>query len=340
MAPSVPKLGDLVMIGAVLICHSSFGVSESLCAAVRQVFPAATLLTADNLTDGYNLAEHECPRHILIEDQLAETHGFELMAALIKILGIRCWIVQSNDRSPIPSNDTALGSISSQACADDIFAILNAGTTKSGPPDQEHLTASQHTTYRRDSLILLGASTGGVDALVKILSVFSSQTPPALIVQHTGGKFTNSLIRLLDSVTKARVRSAIENEKPVPGHVYLAAGDEMHLCLSGKTTPRISLRREGLVSGHRPSVDALFRSARPFAPRIAAALLTGMGQDGARGLLALREAGAQTFGQDRASSVVYGMPRVAMEIGAVGKQLPIGAIGPALLSACAAKVRA
>ena len=95
-----------------------------------------------------------------------------------------------------------------------------------------------------------------------------------------------------------------------------------------------------LISGHRPSIDALFSSAIGYDPHVVAALLTGMGRDGAQGLLALRHAGAVTLGQDEATSVVYGMPRMAMEMGAVTQQLPIQKIGPALLQACHAKARA
>jgi len=292
------------------------------------------------LTDGYHLAEHKCPQHILVEEELAATHAFELMAALIRVLGIRCWIVRDAGSAHKKPPHCDLGSIPSQATVQDIEAILDARSTIDKRFEESGAASPTYDRFHTDSLILIGASTGGVDALLQILSGFSTRSPPTLIVQHTGGRFTDSLIRLLNGVTAAQVRAAIPDERPMPGHVYLAPNDETHLCLAGKSTPRITLPREGLLTGHRPSIDALFRSAKPFAPRVAAALLTGMGQDGARGLLTLRQAGAQTFGQDRSTSVVYGMPRVAMEMGGVGQQLPIGEIGTALLSACAAKVRA
>jgi two-component system, chemotaxis family, protein-glutamate methylesterase/glutaminase len=119
------------------------------------------------------------------------------------------------------------------------------------------------------------------------------------------------------------------------GRVCLAAGSGGHMRLTGGHSLRISLLPGPAVSGHTPSVDELFRSAVPIAGRVVAALLTGMGRDGADGLLALRQQGATTIGQDEATSVVYGMPRAAQEIGAVQRQLPLNQIGAGLLRLCA-----
>ena len=104
------------------------------------------------------------------------------------------------------------------------------------------------------------------------------------------------------------------------GHVYMAPGGGEHLELARGTPPRLCLRQGPPISGHVPSVDALFTSARPLAQHCVAAILTGMGRDGAEGLLALRQGGARTIAQDEASAVVYGMPRVAWEIGAAEEQ--------------------
>lgn len=183
-------------------------------------------------------------------------------------------------------------------------------------------------------ILLIGASTGGVEALTQVLSTFPADCPPTLIVQHTGGGFTKGLTRLLNRGCAAHVMEAREGHVPRPGEVLMPPGNAAHLEIAPARGGAVHLRHGPPVSGHRPSVDALFLSALPWAGRVTAALLTGMGRDGAEGLLALRQAGAETFGQDAETSVVYGMPRVAFELGAVGQQLPLSAIGPALMASC------
>ncbi len=183
------------------------------------------------------------------------------------------------------------------------------------------------------NFILVGSSTGGVDALIQILRHFGPDCPPTLIVQHTGSQFAQSLIRLLDSATRAKVVAAQDGALLERGVVYLSPSTEQHLCLADNLPQRIALSQAPPRTSHRPSVDALFESAVPHAANATAAILTGMGKDGAHGLLALRKAGAQTVGQDEGTSIVYGMPRVAQALGGVARALPITEIGPALLRA-------
>jgi two-component system chemotaxis response regulator CheB len=196
----------------------------------------------------------------------------------------------------------------------------------------------QKNRYTRDKkavpqIILMGASTGGVDALLQILRHFTPSCPPTLIVQHTGRQFAQSLTRLLDGATQANVVAAQDGEPLERGCVYLSPSTEHHLCLARNQPFRIVLCQDSPRMGHRPSVDALFESAVPHAANVTAAILTGMGKDGAQGMCSLRQAGAQTIGQDESTSIVYGMPRVAHALGGVGRALPIVEIGPALLRA-------
>ncbi|WP_342071641.1 CheB methylesterase domain-containing protein [Yoonia algicola] len=211
-------------------------------------------------------------------------------------------------------------------------------TDPTAPVDPKSTIAT--ADYDPQKLILIGASTGGIDALLTIVKHFDEHCPPVLIVQHTGGSFAKSLIRLLNSACCAVVTSAEDGMAAMNGHIYLAPDDQFHLTLAPRRRPFLHLQSGGQISGHRPSIDALFTSALPMAPRVSAALLTGMGKDGADGLTKLRRAGAHTIGQDQRTSVVYGMPRVAMEMGGVCEQLPLDTIGPALLNACLAEVRA
>ncbi len=150
--------------------------------------------------------------------------------------------------------------------------------------------------------------------------------------------FTRSFAARLDKSSGASVVEASDGAPVQPGCIYIAPGGEAHLEVSG-SSPRCRLVRSDTVSGHRPSVDVLFRSVVRLRRPMAGVILTGMGRDGAQGLLEMRQAGGHTFGQDEASSVVYGMPRAAFELGAVERQLPLSRLSAAILDVCASPSR-
>jgi two-component system chemotaxis response regulator CheB len=182
-----------------------------------------------------------------------------------------------------------------------------------------------------DRIIAIGASTGGVEALITILSQFPPNCPPTVISQHMPPTFTRSFAARLNNLCAASVAEATDGAPIMQGQIYLAPGDS-HLEISGTGTHRCRLSDAPKVNGHRPSVDVMFRSVlRAVGSRSIGVLLTGMGRDGADGLLELRRAGSDTIGQDESSCVVYGMPRVAHEIGAVARQLPLDHIGERLV---------
>ncbi|MET4898032.1 chemotaxis response regulator protein-glutamate methylesterase [Sphingomonadaceae bacterium jetA1] len=193
-------------------------------------------------------------------------------------------------------------------------------------------------TPRPGALIAIGASTGGVEALIALLGSFPAHCPPTVIVQHMPATFTTSFAARLDRLSKPAVAEARHGQPLVPGHVYLAPGGTHHLEVAGgEGRYRARLIPDDPTSGHRPSVDRLFHSvARTAGAHAVGAILTGMGRDGADGMLAMRNAGCFTIGQDRDSCVVYGMPGVAQEIGAVTRQLSLGRIAPALIERCRA----
>jgi len=184
-------------------------------------------------------------------------------------------------------------------------------------------------------VIAIGASTGGVVALRSVLSRLPACSPPILVTQHMPPKYTNSLAERLNQVCPATVVEAENGQKVRPGHAYIAPGGR-HLELKRSREGFICKVYEGdLVSGHCPSVDVLFNSfADSAGNRAVGAILTGMGRDGATGLLQMRRTGAMTIGQNEASCVVYGMPKVAYEIGAVQSEMSIDLIAPAILKAC------
>lgn len=182
-----------------------------------------------------------------------------------------------------------------------------------------------------DRIIAIGASTGGVEALITVLSDFPKNSPPTIITQHMPSTFTRSFANRLNNICAATVSEAIDGAPLMTGCIYLAPGDH-HLEITHTTPPRCRLSTAPKVNGHRPSADVMFASVlRAVGSRAIGVILTGMGRDGADGLLALRNAGCETLGQDEATSVVYGMPRVAFEIGAVMRQLPLDQIGSRII---------
>jgi two-component system chemotaxis response regulator CheB len=176
-------------------------------------------------------------------------------------------------------------------------------------------------------LVAIGASTGGVEALIAILSQFPRDCPPTMVVIHLPSPFTTSFAHRLDRICAPRVHEATDGAPILPGNIYVAPGTHTHLEVSRAEHLRCVLREGDPIGGHRPSVDALFYSvSRQVGAKAVGVILTGMGADGAQGLLAMRKAGAHTIGQNEATCVVYGMPKVAYQIGAVEKQAPLPSI--------------
>ncbi|MGY6410982.1 MAG: CheB methylesterase domain-containing protein [Alkalilacustris sp.] len=181
------------------------------------------------------------------------------------------------------------------------------------------------------AILCLGASTGGIAVLDRILPALPVDCPPTLVVQHIIGRFTDGLVRRLDSICPARVVTATDGEALRRGTIYFAPGSEAHLMVDPMGV-RCRLFEGPPQTGHRPSVDALFHSVARLRRPVAAALLSGMGSDGAEGMLAIRTAGGFTIAQDAQSCTVYGMPRAAVALGAVDVSLPPDRIAEALMA--------
>jgi two-component system chemotaxis response regulator CheB len=186
-----------------------------------------------------------------------------------------------------------------------------------------------------DRIVMIGASTGGVEALKILLMGLPRDCPPTLVTQHMPPRFTAAFAERLNRECPMKVSEATHDETIEHGHVYIAPGAH-HLQLGRRGPRQVCLLSDmPAVSGHRPSVDVLFHSAAQVAGSSAVGvILTGMGKDGADGLLAMRKAGAATLGQDEDSSLIYGMPRVAFERGAVARQFPLTHMADAILDAC------
>lgn len=192
-----------------------------------------------------------------------------------------------------------------------------------------------------DAVIAIGASTGGTEAIAAVLTALPQWTPGIVIVQHIPPEFSRAFAARLNEKGPMEVREAVDGDAVRPGLALIAPGD-FHIVLRRSQGRRfLSVRSGPQVCYQRPSVDVLFASvAETAGPRAVGVLLTGMGSDGAQGLLKLRQAGARTIAQDEASSVVYGMPREAVALGAAEKVLPLPAIAGAILARLPRRERA
>lgn len=218
-----------------------------------------------------------------------------------------------------------------------------ACSTIQGPPKpavKSAMDAPPHTA-RQMPLILMGASTGGVTALEHVLAGLHADGPPVVIVQHMPGAFLVSFSQLLNRLLAQDVAIAREGEALGPGQVRLAPAQGNHTKILRKNGQWVCTFVEGRdTSRHCPSVDVLFKSAVEYSGDVIAVILTGLGRDGAAGLLQLHDSGARTIGQDKQSCVIYGMPRAAFELGAVDQQLPPEKIGGAVNRAVSAHTQA
>lgn len=181
-------------------------------------------------------------------------------------------------------------------------------------------------------IFFIGASTGGTEAIKQVLLGLPRHCPPILIVQHMPEMFTAAFARRLDGLCELHVKEAEDGEIALPGTAYIAPGHSHLAVRRGMGGFQCVLSRADPVNRHRPSVDVLFSSAAEHAGAAAVGvLLTGMGKDGAQGLLEMREAGAWTIAQDHDSCVVYGMPREAAMIGAASEVAPLHEIAHRML---------
>jgi two-component system chemotaxis response regulator CheB len=185
----------------------------------------------------------------------------------------------------------------------------------------------------QEKIIAIGASTGGTEAIKEVLTALPAEVPGIVMAQHMPETFTASFARRLDSLSQLTVVEAQGGERIQPGHAYLAPGHS-HLLVKRVGGAFVTeLSQSEPVNRHRPAVDVLFRSVAECAKQNAiGVILTGMGKDGAQGMLEMRKAGAWNIGQDQASCVVYGMPREAAQIGAVEEVAPLGEVAARILA--------
>lgn len=247
--------------------------------------------------------------------------GTQATARALQLGAVNCYAKSTRERSIKDDDGGELARLVREASKIDMTNVAPskrpAGPT-TAPPDTHART--------RPDLIAIGSSTGGVEALNKLLCNFPADCPPTLIVQHVNATFAPAIAQTLDKIAAPRVELAQTDTILRPGLVLLAPGELKHLevATAGSQGYRAVLRDGDLVSGHRPSVDRLFASAaKHVGERALGVILTGMGEDGARGLLAMVKTGAHTIAQGQESCVVFGMPRAAIALGAAKSVVPL-----------------
>ena len=186
-----------------------------------------------------------------------------------------------------------------------------------------------------EKVVVVGASTGGTEALREFLEVLPPDSPGIVVVQHMPEKFTTSFAARLNSLCRVTVKEAADGDSVIPGQVLIAPGNKHTLLKRSGARYYVEVRDGPLVTRHRPSVDVLFRSAARYAGRNGVGvIMTGMGGDGSQGMLEMNQAGAHTVAQDEASCVVFGMPAEAIKLGGVKTVVPLHEIAREVLSAC------
>ena len=230
---------------------------------------------------------------------------------------------------------------------DIVCSAAQARNVKSRPPQRlvvaPKLTAdailekpnSNAMIQTTEKVVAVGASTGGTEALRQFLQAMPLDAPGIVIVQHMPESFTARFAERLDTICGITVKEAADNDSVIRGQALIAPGNK-HLLLKRSGARYFVEVREGpLVSRHRPSVDVLFRSAARYGGRnVVGVIMTGMGDDGAKGMLEMKQAGAFNIAQDEASCVVFGMPAEAIKLGAVDRVLPLDSIAAEVVRAC------
>jgi two-component system chemotaxis response regulator CheB len=224
-----------------------------------------------------------------------------------------------------------------QQLADKIRAAARAHVSQrqeqTSVSDSPTVLSSRALGETTNKIIAIGASTGGTEALKKVLVRFPSTVPGILVVQHMPPNFTTAFADRLDSMCQIGAKEAEDGDSVLPGRALVAPGNYHMLLKRSGARYYVSVKTGPMVCHQRPSVDVLFNSVAQYAgSNVVGVILTGMGADGAKGMLKMREAGARTIGQDEASCVVFGMPKEAIKTGAVEKVVPLERVAQAVMN--------
>jgi two-component system, chemotaxis family, protein-glutamate methylesterase/glutaminase len=210
-------------------------------------------------------------------------------------------------------------------------AVAKVKATEPSPKDSPAPPVQSLKKLNHRGMIVIGASTGGTEAVREILQEMPANSPPILVVQHIPQGFSRAFAERLDRLCAIRVKEAADGDEVSSGQALIAPGDFHMMLQNGSEPRRVSIKTGPRICYQRPAVDVLFQSVAAAVGKDAVGvLLTGMGSDGAQGMLKMKQAGARTIAQDESTCVVYGMPREAVRLGAVDQILRLQDIAPAL----------
>lgn len=333
----------------VLVVDDSVLFRETLAKSLAQDLRIEIVGTAVDADDALQKIRALHPDVVTLDVEMPKMNGIEFLKKLMPIHPVPVVVVSSLPINALDALDAGAvdfvkkpeikgpqdlkNFISELTVKVKIASTANVGQRKR--PVAPPVGASTMAPLLRSSdstVIAIGASTGGTEAILSVVKELPATTPGIVIVQHMPPVFTKMYAQRLDKICHMRVKEAEPGDRVERGQVIIGAG-EYHLRLVKDTRGYYVKSEQGAkVSGHCPSVDVLFESVATTAGRNAVGvLLTGMGADGANGLLHMRKQGAYTIGQDKESCVVYGMPMVAFNIGGVEKQLPLDRIGAEII---------
>lgn len=223
----------------------------------------------------------------------------------------------------------------SEACnalVEKIKAASRARVDRQPSVQNAEPTRQLHMTKTTNKILVIGASTGGVQALTRVLSALPPDAPGTLVVQHMPAQFTTSFAERLNNECVVTVKEAADGDSVIPGHVLIAPGGFHMLLQRSGANYHVTVKDGPHVCHQKPSVEVLFNSVAKYGGANAVgAILTGMGNDGAAGLLKMRQNGAHTLAQDEASSIVFGMPKEAIQLGAAEKVVPLSDVAQTLI---------
>ncbi len=301
----------------------------------------SVIATASNAQEGRELIKQFNPDVVTLDVEMPGMNGLDFLEKIMTLRPTPVIVVSGSTQegSEVTARALALGAVDCYSksdrsgglplddngkLADLVRQAAQARFNNRWPITPIVCNRGREDSLTHSTLIAIGSSTGGVEALQVLLTCFPEDCPATVIVQHINPRFAPAIAKTLDMVSPARVQLA-EPDMPLKrGNIYIAPGGDKHLTIGGTGAPYAQLRPGDPISGHIPSVDALFHSvADKVGARAVGILLTGMGSDGAKGLLALSQAGALTIAQDEASCTVFGMPRAAISLGAAGIVAPI-----------------
>jgi two-component system chemotaxis response regulator CheB len=325
----------------VLIIDDSPTMRAILMSRLSDEHDISVIGTASNALEGRELIKQFNPDVVTLDIEMPGMNGLDFLEKVMTLRPTPVIVVSGSttEGADITARALALGAVDCYAKSDrsgglpldDNGRLANlvrqaaqVRFNNRWPTQQIVCSATRKPQQSLSSLIAIGSSTGGVDALQVLLTCFPEDCPPTIIVQHVNPRFAPAIAKTLDLVSPAKVQLA-EPDMPLKrGNIYLAPGGDKHLTIGGTGSYYARLRPGDPVSGHIPSVDALFQSvAERIGAKAVGILLTGMGSDGAKGLLAMAQAGAHTIAQDEATCTVFGMPRAAISLGAAGIVAPI-----------------